>query len=125
MKIILNYMSMVPIYEQIMGYMKSAIISGELQSGEPLPSVRTLAADLKISALTVKKAYDRLEEDGFIVTIHGKGSFVAQTDSSLADEARRREAENRLSVAIDTVRSAGLSNEEILSLVELILEEKA
>ena len=125
MKIILNYMSMVPIYEQIMGYMKSAIISGELQSGEPLPSVRTLAADLKISALTVKKAYDRLEEDGFIVTVHGKGSFVAQTDSSLADEARRREAENRLSVAIDTVRSAGLSNEEILSLVELILEEKA
>lgn len=125
MKIILNYMSMVPIYEQIIGYMKSAIISGELQSGEPLPSVRTLAADLKISALTVKKAYDRLEEDGFIVTVHGKGSFVAQTDSSLADEARRREAENRLSVAIDTVRSAGLSNEEILSLVELILEEKA
>lgn len=125
MKIILNYMSMVPIYEQIMGYMKSAIISGELQSGEPLPSVRTLAVDLKISALTVKKAYDRLEEDGFIVTVHGKGSFVAQTDSSLADEARRREAENRLSVAIDTVRSAGLSNEEILSLVELILEEKA
>ena len=118
-------MSMVPIYEQIIGYMKSAIISGELQSGEPLPSVRTLAADLKISALTVKKAYDRLEEDGFIVTVHGKGSFVAQTDSSLADEARRREAENRLSVAIDTVRSAGLSNEEILSLVELILEEKA
>lgn len=125
MKIILNYKSMVPIYEQIMGYMKSAIISGKLRSGEPLPSVRTLAADLKISALTVKKAYDRLEEDGFIVTVHGKGSFVAQTDSSLADEARRREAENRLSVAIDTVRSAGLSNEEILSLVELILEEKA
>ena len=125
MHIILNYMSMVPIYEQLVGYIKSAIIGGELQSNEPLPSVRTLAADLKISALTVKKAYDRLEEEGFIVTVHGKGSFVAQTDSSLAEEARRREAESRLSQTIDTVRAAGLSDEEIRALVELILEDKA
>ena len=125
MHIILNYMSMVPIYEQLVGYIKSAIIGGELQSNEPLPSVRTLAADLKISALTVKKAYDRLEVEGFIVTVHGKGSFVAQTDSSLAEEARRREAESRLSQTIDTVRAAGLSDEEIRALVELILEDKA
>ena len=72
MHIILNHTSMVPIYEQIMDYMKSAIISGELKPGEGLPSVRALAAELKISALTVKKAYDRLEEDGFVVTVHGR-----------------------------------------------------
>ncbi len=122
MHIILNHQSMVPLYEQPMGYMKSAIISGELQFGEGLPSVRTLAAELKISALTVKKAYDRLEEEGFVVTVHGKGSFVAQTDRGLAEEARRREAEERLSQAVDTVRAAGLSDEEIRTLVEIILE---
>ena len=97
MHIILNHTSMVPVYEQLMGYIKSAIIRGEMKPGEGLPSVRVLAAELKISALTVKKAYDRLEEEGFVVTVHGKGSFVAETDSGLAAEARRHEAENRLS----------------------------
>ncbi|MBQ1468084.1 MAG: GntR family transcriptional regulator [Solobacterium sp.] len=123
MHIILNHTSMVPVYEQLMGYIKSAIIRGEMRPGEGLPSVRTLAAELKISALTVKKAYDRLEEEGFIVTVHGKGSFVAETDTGLAAEARRHEAENRLSQAIDTVLAAGLTKEEILTLVEILLED--
>jgi len=122
MHIILNHTSMVPIYEQIMDFIKTAIISGQLQPGEGLPSVRTMAAELKISALTVKKAYDRLEEEGFIVTVHGKGSFIAQTDSSMAEEARRREAEKALSQALDSARAAGLSDEEIRSLVEILLE---
>ncbi len=122
MHIILNHTSMVPIYEQIMDYMKSAIISGELKPGEGLPSVRALAAELKISALTVKKAYDRLEEDGFVVTVHGKGSFVAETDTGLAEEARRRDAEEKLAQAVDSVRSAGLTDEEIRALLEIILE---
>ena len=122
MHIILNHTSMVPIYEQIMDYMKSAIISGELKPGEGLPSVRALAAELKISALTVKKAYDRLEEDGFVVTVHGKGSFVAETDTGLAEEARRRDAEEKLARAVDSVRSAGLTDEEIRALLEIILE---
>lgn len=123
MHIILNHMSMIPVYEQIVGYIKSAIINGDLQSGEALPSVRVLAADLKISALTVKKAYDRLEEEGFVVTVHGKGSFVAQTDTALAEEARRREAENVFSHAVETVRAAGLTDEEIRALVDILLEE--
>ena len=122
MHIILNHTSMVPIYEQIMDYMKSAIISGELKPGEGLPSVRALAAELKISALTVKKAYDRLEEDGFVVTVHGKGSFVAETDTGLAEEARRRGAEEKLAQAVDSVRSAGLTDDEIRALLEIILE---
>ncbi len=122
MHIILDHSSMVPIYEQIMGSIKSEVINGGINPGEGLPSVRALAAELKISALTVKKAYDRLEEEGFVVTVHGKGSFIAQTDSGLAAEARRREAEERLSFAIDTVRSAGLTDEEIRDLVEILLE---
>lgn len=123
MHIILNHTSMVPIYEQIMDNIKSAIISHDLKPGEGLPSVRTLSGELKISALTVKKAYDRLEEDGFIVTVHGKGSFVAETDSLMAEEARRREAERVLSQALEQVRAAGLSDEEIRSLVEILLED--
>ena len=123
MNIILNRSSMVPVYEQITGFMKSEIIHGRLRAGDMLPSVRTLAAQLQISALTVKKAYDRLEEEGFIVTVHGKGSFVAQADTAIAEEARRREAETVLSQAVDTVRAAGLADEEIRTLVEIILEE--
>ena len=123
MRIIISHSSMVPVYEQIMGYIKTEIIHGSLQSGEILPSVRALAAELKISALTVKKAYDRLEEEGFIVTVHGKGSFVAQTDTGLAEEARRREAENKLAQAVETIRAAGLGDDEIRTLLELILEE--
>ncbi len=123
MNIILNRSSMVPVYEQITGFMKSEIIHGRLRAGDMLPSVRTLAAQMQISALTVKKAYDRLEEEGFIVTVHGKGSFVAQADTAMAEETRRREAEATLSQAVDAVRAAGLTDEEIRTLVDIILEE--
>ena len=76
MNIIINHSSMQPIYEQIMGQIKERIMHGELKEDTALPSVRTFAKELKVSALTVKKAYDGLEEEGFIVTVHGKGSFV-------------------------------------------------
>ena len=77
MHIIINNSSMVPIYEQIVNAVKTMILSGELKQGDPLGSIRTLAAELKISALTVKKAYDQLENEGYTVTVHGKGSYVA------------------------------------------------
>ena len=90
MRILLNNSSMIPIYEQLMEQIKSQIIESVLQEGEALPSVRTLAGELRISALTVKKAYDKLEEAGFVTTIHGKGTFVTASDKQLASEARRR-----------------------------------
>ena len=89
MHIILNNSSMIPIYEQLMEQIKNEIISGGLKEGEALPSVRTLSGELKISALTVKKAYDKLEEENFVNTVHGKGTFVTATDMELAVEARR------------------------------------
>lgn len=76
MKIIINNASMQPIYEQIVEQIKRQIVQQELTEGTPLPSVRVLAKDLKISALTVKKAYDFLEQEGLIATVHGKGSFI-------------------------------------------------
>ena len=91
MNMIINHMSMDPIYEQIIAQIKAQIIDGTLEKGAVLPSVRTLAKDLKISALTVKKAYDLLEEEGLIVTVHGKGSFVAEASQSQMQEARRKE----------------------------------
>ena len=77
MKIIINSSSMVPIYEQIVDQVKAQIVAGDLKENDILPSVRGLAKGLKISALTVKKAYDNLEQDGFTVTVHGKGTCVA------------------------------------------------
>ncbi|MCR5482002.1 MAG: GntR family transcriptional regulator [Clostridia bacterium] len=122
MHIILNNSSMIPIYEQLMAQIKAAVIGGELQAGAALPSVRSLAAELRISALTVKKAYDKLEEEGFVVTVHGKGSYISETDTQLATEARKREAEKQMDEAVARALASGLSKEEIRELVEMILE---
>ena len=123
MQIILNNASMVPIYEQLVGQIKNQILSGELPENEPLPSVRALSTTLKISALTVKKAYDKLEEDGFVVTVHGKGTYVAPTNRSLAVEARRRAVEEDFTQALDKARAVGMTTDEIRQLLELLLEE--
>ncbi len=122
MEITLSSSSMTPIYEQLTTQIKSLVIDGKLAAGEALPSVRSLAAELKISALTVKKAYDRLEEEGLIVTVHGKGSFVERTDTQLALEFRRHEAEKQLAEALARAETAGLSREEILETVTLLLD---
>ena len=104
MHIILNHSSMVPIYEQLMEQIKTGIIESALAEGEALPSVRKLAGELRISALTVKKAYDKLEEAGFVTTVHGKGTFVAASDKQLALEARRRAVEEEFEKASAEVK---------------------
>ena len=123
MKIIISNSSMEPIYEQIIGQIKAMIMDRRLQEQTMLPSVRSLSKDLKISALTVKKAYDCLEEDGFIVTVHGKGSFVAQGNQNLLQEEKRREVENKLESAVQEGRKCGMKDEEIRELFDLIMEE--
>ena len=124
MHIILNNSSMVPIYEQIVNQVKNQIFGGEIQENEALPSVRGLSAELKISALTVKKAYDRLEEEGFVATVHGKGTFVVATDKELAVEARRKAVEDDFTNAIDKAKTVGMSADEIREIVEIILEDE-
>ena len=124
MHIILNHSSMVPIYEQLMEQIKSDIIQSELKEGEALPSVRTLAGELRISALTVKKAYDKLEEEGFVTTVHGKGTYVSASDKQLALEARQKAIEDDFDKVIDRALSMGLKKEEISEVVKLILDEK-
>lgn len=122
MKIIINTSLMVPIYEQIVEQIKMLIRNGELKENDNLPSVRTLSKELKISALTVKKAYDNLESEGFTVTVHGKGTYVAATNTELLLEEQKKELEADLEQAIQKGRRCGISDEDIKSLFELILE---
>ena len=113
MKIIINHSSMVPIYEQIMEQIKAQVISGELKEGDLLPSVRAMAKELKISALTVKKAYDNLEEEGMTRTVHGKGTYVTASNKELMLEERRREVEADLEAAVMKGRRNGMTDEEL------------
>lgn len=124
MHIILNNSSMIPIYEQLMDQIKNEILTGSLSENDTLPSVRALSGKLKISALTVKKAYDRLEEEGFVITVHGKGTFVAATDRQLALEARKKTVEDDFRNVIQKAKIVGLSNEEIIEIVNIMLEDE-
>lgn len=123
MRIIINNSLMTPIYEQIVEQIKALIRQGELRENDILPSVRTLSNELKISALTVKKAYDYLEEEGFTVTVHGKGSYVAATNTELLLEEQKKELEADLEAGILKGKRYGISKEDIKSLFELLLEE--
>ena len=123
MHIIIKSSLMVPIYEQIMEQIKTQIRDGSLRENDSLPSVRALSKELKISALTVKKAYDHLESEGFTVTVHGKGTYVAAANPELLLEEQKKEVEADLELAIQKGRRYGLSTEEIRSLFELILED--
>lgn len=122
MRIAVNMSSMIPIYEQIMECVKRMITAGELTDGDALPSVRALARELSISALTVKKAYDRLEEEGFTETIHGKGTQVKCGNRQQLKERQLREVELDLERAVDRARAYGLEAEEVRQLLELVLE---
>ncbi len=114
---------MVPIYEQIMDQIKNQIINKELREGTSLTTVRSLSSELRISALTVKKAYDKLEQDGFVKTIHGKGTFILETDQEVAKEARYKLVEDALSKVVEQAKSIGMKDEEIKDMLDILLED--
>ncbi|MDE7312796.1 MAG: GntR family transcriptional regulator [Eubacterium sp.] len=123
MHIIIHNSSMQPIYEQIVSQVKAEIMNGELKEEAMLPSVRTLAKELKVSALTVKKAYDALEAEGFVVTVHGKGSFVTLANQALMLEEKKKEVEAGFEMAIRKGRSCGMSDGELTELFHIVLED--
>ena len=123
MDIIISNSSGQPVYEQICRQIKGAIAAGKLQPGEPLPSIRSLARDLRISVITTKRAYEELERDGFIQTVAGKGSFVAQQDLELARESNLREIEQHLQAALELSRQIDLPAEELYSILKVLSEE--
>ena len=103
---------------------KGAIASGALKSGEPLPSIRALARDLRISVITTKRAYEELERDGFITTVAGKGSFVAAQNLELAREGSLREIEEHLQSAAELARHIGLTAGDLKNMLDILIEEK-
>ncbi|OFO59517.1 GntR family transcriptional regulator [Peptoniphilus sp. HMSC075B08] len=123
MKIILINGSSVPLYEQIKNAIKENILKNKVKEREQLPSVRTLSKDLKVSILTVKKAYDELEEEGFVESRQGLGTFVAGKDSEVKREEMQKELENHLQEVIKLSADLDLDKETILELFEFLYKE--
>ena len=124
MLIKLSNASQKPIYEQITEQLKAAILSGKLLPRDALPSIRSLAKDLKISVMTTKRAYADLERDGFIETVAGKGSFVAERNQDFLREELLRQAEEHLVKAVQIAKTASMSKQELVDLLTLLLEEE-
>ncbi len=122
MDIVISNSSEKPIYEQITTQIKDAIIKGVLKEAEILPSIRSLAKELKISVITTKRAYDELEREGFITTVPGKGTFVAAQNKDLLRESRIRIVEEKLIEAVEAAKSIGLSLDELQEMLKLLYE---
>ncbi len=124
MNIIITNSSGIPIFEQIENAIKEAIFSNELKEGEMLPSVRSLANDLKISFLTVKRAYDELEKAGFIKTVQGKGSYVSPKNLDLIKEEKLKEIQDYIEKIYEVSKLSNISKEEVSELFKMIFEEE-
>lgn len=124
MNILISNSSEKPIYEQITFQLKQMIISGELEAGSLLPSMRMLAKELRISVITTKRAYEDLERDGFICTIVGKGSFIAEKNMEFVREEQLRVVEDYLAKAVTGAKAGGIALEEMQEIMKLIYEEE-
>ena len=120
MAIIISNSSGEPIYEQIASQIKSLILDGTLKAGDALPSMRTLAQQLRISVITTKRAYEELERDGFIESYTGKGSFIKGQNTELLREEYLRQTEALLTQVCDKARQCKLSLDELKEMLELI-----
>jgi len=123
MNIVISNSSQEPIYEQIARQIKNMIMRGELREGDMLPSIRSLAKELQISVITTKRAYQELENDGYIVTVQGKGSFVAAQNKELLREMRLKIVEEKLAEAVDAAKTIELTLEEMQEMLRILYEE--
>ena len=122
MDIIISSSSKKPIYEQITSQIKAMIMSGELRTGDPIPSMRALAKSIHVSVITVQKAYEDLQRDGFIDTTVGRGSFVAAQNKDFIQEEQQRRAEEHLQEAAEIGRTNGIPVEKLVELLELFYQ---
>lgn len=122
MKIIISNSSSVPIYEQIKNAIITAIMNGELNEDESIPSIRSLAQDIRISVMTIKKAYDELEKEGYIITRQGKGSFVAPKNIELAKEKARKDIEDHMLKIIMIANKFDINEDDVLDLFKFLME---
>lgn len=119
MRIIISNSSSIPIYEQIKNQVINQIMEDELHEDEALPSIRSLAQDIKISVMTIKKAYDELEEEGYIVSRQGKGTFVAPKNVEMAKEKARKDIEFHIEKIVDIAKRQNISKQEIIDTFEI------
>ena len=124
MEIIISSNNSKPIYEQITSQIKAKIMSGELAAGQPILSMRALAKAIHVSVITVQKAYEDLQRDGFIETTVGRGSFVSALNKDFMQEEQQRKAEEHLQAAADIGRANGISLEKLLELLTLFYQEE-
>ncbi|MGN0142224.1 MAG: GntR family transcriptional regulator [Roseburia sp.] len=122
MKIVIQPQGTLAIYEQIVNQLKSAIVTGELNAGEALPSIRGLAGELQVSVITTKRAYEELEKEGLIRSVAGKGFYVCEYNTDYLKEKQLMMLEKRLGEVIAEAKAAGLTNEEIEEMVRTLLE---
>ena len=120
MKIVISNSSSIPIYEQIKSAIINQIMAGELVEGEMIPSIRSLAYDIKISVMTIKKAYDELESEGYIKSVQGKGTFVSSINDELLKEKANKDIEENIYNIINIANKFDISKREILDLFEFI-----
>ena len=120
MKIVIQPQGTLAIYEQIMNQLKNAIVTGELQAGEALPSIRALAGELQVSVITTKRAYEELEQEGLIRSVAGKGFYVCEYNTDFLREKQLMMLEKRMSEWIAEAKDAGLSCQEILEMAETL-----
>lgn len=123
MKLIISNSSEKPIYEQIVVQIKGLIIHDELTQGEVLPSIRNLAKELQISVITTKRAYEELENEGFIETVPGKGTFVASQNKELLKEKKMKIIEEKLSDVVDESKNFGITYEELSEMLKILFVE--
>ncbi len=120
MKVIISNSSSEPIYGQIMNQIRAQIIKGDLEEGQLLPSIRGLARDLQISVITTKRAYDELEKEGFIETVHGKGSYVAIQNREFMKEKKLKIIEDKLLEVVEESKLLGFTYDEIKEMLDIL-----
>lgn len=124
MDIIISNQSVIPLYQQISEQIKNLIVTGELEAGEMVPSIRGLAKELKVSIITTKRAYEELEAEGFIETLPGKGTYVSTVNLNILKEVQISQIEEKLHEIIENAKKIGLTKEELKERIELLYEEE-
>ena len=123
LNIIIDDKSKLSLYEQIQSQIKAQILSGDIKPGEMLPSIRTLAKEIKVSIITTKRAYEELEKEGFLETVQGKGTFVSEKNQDRIKEITMYEIENKLEDIIRQAKAIGLTLDEVIEIFKSIYEE--
>ena len=125
MKILISNTSPLPLYQQIVDQIREAILTGELAEGYAMPSIRVFANDLKVSVLTIRRVYEEMEREGFLISRVGTGTFVSTGNIELLRDSKRRMVEQQLHTAIKTAKSLGITRDELMDMLNILCEEES